>query len=102
MAVDATTQLQHYNLLIGGSNVSAATGETFDTVGPTTNEPVRAWERRVWKTSMTPTNCSRNSRNTNSRKSPEPSAAGSFEIARRTRCAILNDWRCSSSTSAMR
>jgi betaine-aldehyde dehydrogenase len=40
MAVDATTQLQHYDLIIGGQNVPAATGETFDTVSPTTNEPV--------------------------------------------------------------
>ena len=40
MAVDATTQLQHYDLIIGGENVPAASGETFDTVSPTTNEPV--------------------------------------------------------------
>src|SRR5688500_20283654 len=40
MAVDATTQLQHYDLIIGGQNVPAAAGETFDTVSPTTNEPV--------------------------------------------------------------
>jgi hypothetical protein len=52
VAVDGTSHLQHYNLLIGGANVPAATGETFDTLSPTTNEPVRAWERRVWKTSM--------------------------------------------------
>jgi acyl-CoA reductase-like NAD-dependent aldehyde dehydrogenase len=41
MAVDATTQLHHNDLLIGDENVPAATGETFDTVSPTTNEPVR-------------------------------------------------------------
>jgi betaine-aldehyde dehydrogenase len=40
MAVDVTTQLQQYHLLIGGENVPAASGETFDTVSPTTNEPV--------------------------------------------------------------
>ena len=40
MAVDATTQLQHYDLIIGGRNVPAASGETFETVSPTTNEPV--------------------------------------------------------------
>ena len=41
MAVDATTQLHHNDLLIGDENVPAATGESFDTVSPTTNEPVR-------------------------------------------------------------
>src|SRR3954470_15805496 len=40
MAVDATTHLQNYDLIIGGENVPAASGETFDTVSPTTNEPV--------------------------------------------------------------
>jgi len=40
MAVDATTQLHDYDLIIGGENVPAASGETFDTVSPTTNEPV--------------------------------------------------------------
>src|SRR5215207_336759 len=40
MAVDVTTQLQQYDLVIGGENVPAASGETFDTVSPTTNEPV--------------------------------------------------------------
>ena len=40
MAVDATTKLQPYDLLIGGENVPAASGETFDTVSPTTNEAV--------------------------------------------------------------
>ncbi|MFL6288852.1 MAG: aldehyde dehydrogenase family protein, partial [Actinomycetes bacterium] len=40
MAVDVTTQLQNYDLIIGGENVPAASGETFDTVSPTTNEPV--------------------------------------------------------------
>ena len=40
MAVDATTQLEHYDLIIGGENVPAASGETFETVSPTTNEPV--------------------------------------------------------------
>ena len=40
MTVDATTQLQHYDLIIGGENVPATSGETFDTVSPTTNEPV--------------------------------------------------------------
>src|SRR5215203_5596806 len=40
MAVDSTTQLQQYDLIIGGENAPAASGETFDTVSPTTNEPV--------------------------------------------------------------
>ncbi len=40
MAVDATTQLQHYRLIMGGENVAATTGKTLDTVSPTTNEPV--------------------------------------------------------------
>jgi aldehyde dehydrogenase (NAD+)/betaine-aldehyde dehydrogenase len=40
MAVDATTQVQSYGLLIGGDSVPAASGETFDTVSPTTNQPV--------------------------------------------------------------
>src|SRR3712207_7421127 len=34
MAVDATTQVQNYDLIIGGKNVPAASGETFDTVSP--------------------------------------------------------------------
>ena len=40
MAVDASTQLQTYSLFIGGENVPAASGETFDTVSPTTNEAI--------------------------------------------------------------
>jgi betaine-aldehyde dehydrogenase len=40
MAVDATTQLQQYDQIIDGENVPAASGETFDTVSPTTNETV--------------------------------------------------------------
>jgi hypothetical protein len=39
VAVDATTLLHHNDLVIGGE-CSVATGETFDTVSPTTNEPV--------------------------------------------------------------
>jgi acyl-CoA reductase-like NAD-dependent aldehyde dehydrogenase len=40
MAVDATTKIQDYELLIGGELVPAASGETFETVSPTTNQPV--------------------------------------------------------------
>ncbi len=40
MAVDATTQLRTYDLIIGGKHLPAASGETFDTVSTTTNEPV--------------------------------------------------------------
>jgi acyl-CoA reductase-like NAD-dependent aldehyde dehydrogenase len=40
MAVNATTQLQSYDLIINGENVPAASGETFGTVSPTSNEPV--------------------------------------------------------------
>ena len=40
MAVDATNQLQHYGLIIGGENVAATTSKTLDTVSRTTNEPV--------------------------------------------------------------
>lgn len=40
MAVDASTQLQNYDLIIGGRNVPAASGETFETVSPASNRPV--------------------------------------------------------------
>src|SRR5688572_5408849 len=40
MAVAAPTQITDYGLLIGGTSVPAASGETFDTVSPTTNQPV--------------------------------------------------------------
>jgi betaine-aldehyde dehydrogenase len=40
MAVNAPERLQDYRLLIGGQSVDAATGETFETVSPTTNRPV--------------------------------------------------------------
>jgi acyl-CoA reductase-like NAD-dependent aldehyde dehydrogenase len=38
---DATMrQLQTWNLLVGGQDVPAAGGETFETVSPTTNQPI--------------------------------------------------------------
>src|SRR5262245_33277415 len=40
MAVAAPTQIKTYDLLINGKLVPAASGETFDTVSPTTNQPV--------------------------------------------------------------
>jgi betaine-aldehyde dehydrogenase len=40
MAVQATTQVQDYELLIGGQMVPAASEETFETVSPTTNQPI--------------------------------------------------------------
>src|SRR5262245_11789521 len=40
MAVDAKTRVQNYDLLIGGNLQSAASGETFETVSPTTNKPI--------------------------------------------------------------
>jgi acyl-CoA reductase-like NAD-dependent aldehyde dehydrogenase len=40
MAVDAATQVQSYDLLIGGKLVPALSGETFETVSPTTNQPI--------------------------------------------------------------
>ena len=40
VAAGAATQLQSYDLIVGGSKVLAASGETFDSVSPTTNEPV--------------------------------------------------------------
>ncbi|HEX5500670.1 MAG TPA: aldehyde dehydrogenase family protein, partial [Thermomicrobiales bacterium] len=42
MAVSAphATGIDAYNLIIGGQDVPAASGETFDTVSPTTNQPV--------------------------------------------------------------
>ncbi len=40
MAVDASTLVQDYGLLIGGEFVPAATAETFDTVSPTTNQTI--------------------------------------------------------------
>lgn len=40
MAVDASTRVQDYGLLIGGEFVPAATAETFDTVSPTTNQVI--------------------------------------------------------------
>jgi hypothetical protein len=54
MAVDATTQLHYYNLLIGSENVPGATGEMFVTVSPTTKEPVGRMTKAVWKTSIAP------------------------------------------------
>ena len=35
-----TTQLTKYSLLIGGQSVPAASGRTFETVSPTTNQPI--------------------------------------------------------------
>jgi betaine-aldehyde dehydrogenase len=35
-----TTQLTKYSLLIGGQSVPAASGMTFETVSPTTNQPI--------------------------------------------------------------
>jgi betaine-aldehyde dehydrogenase len=40
MTVVATTQVQNYELLIGGQMAPAASGETFETVSPTTNQPI--------------------------------------------------------------
>jgi betaine-aldehyde dehydrogenase len=40
MVVEATTQIQNYELLIGGQMAPAASGETFETVSPTTNQPI--------------------------------------------------------------
>jgi acyl-CoA reductase-like NAD-dependent aldehyde dehydrogenase len=40
MAVETSQNLQTYDLLIGGKTVPAASGETFDTVSPTTNQPI--------------------------------------------------------------
>ncbi|MFN8593063.1 MAG: aldehyde dehydrogenase family protein [Thermomicrobiales bacterium] len=40
MAVDARTQVKHYDLLIAGQSVPAASGETFETVSPTTNQQI--------------------------------------------------------------
>jgi acyl-CoA reductase-like NAD-dependent aldehyde dehydrogenase len=39
-AVDASAQIRHYDLIIGGENVPVAAGETFETVSPATNAPV--------------------------------------------------------------
>ena len=40
MVVDAPRQIQEYQLIIGGKNVPAISGETFDTVSPTTNQAI--------------------------------------------------------------
>ena len=40
MAVEAATRIQNYDLLIDGKLVPAASGETFETVSPTTNQPI--------------------------------------------------------------
>src|SRR5215210_3839841 len=40
MALDSTPQLKTYDPIIGGENVPANSGDTFDTVSPTTNKPV--------------------------------------------------------------
>jgi acyl-CoA reductase-like NAD-dependent aldehyde dehydrogenase len=40
VVVDAPSQLKEYQLVIGGKSVPAVNGETFDTVSPTTNQPI--------------------------------------------------------------
>ena len=40
MAVESTAQIQSFGLFIGGESLPAATGDTFTTVSPTTNQPV--------------------------------------------------------------
>jgi acyl-CoA reductase-like NAD-dependent aldehyde dehydrogenase len=40
MAVADATQVQNYELFIGGESVPAASGETFETVSPATNRPI--------------------------------------------------------------
>jgi aldehyde dehydrogenase (NAD+)/betaine-aldehyde dehydrogenase len=45
MAVDAPAQVQEYGLLIDGKSVPAASGETFETVSPTTNQPIGVMAR---------------------------------------------------------
>jgi acyl-CoA reductase-like NAD-dependent aldehyde dehydrogenase len=40
VVVEAPSQLKDYQLVIGGKSVPAASGETFETVSPTTNKPI--------------------------------------------------------------
>src|SRR5688500_807996 len=40
MAVEIGTERREYGLLVGGETTPAASGETFETVSPTTNRPV--------------------------------------------------------------
>ena len=40
MAAGAPTQLQSYDLIVGGNKVPAASGEAFDSVSPITKEQV--------------------------------------------------------------
>lgn len=40
MAIDSPSALASYSLLIDGQSVPAASGETFETVSPTTNQPI--------------------------------------------------------------
>src|SRR5262245_64927832 len=40
MATTVATEIAEYHLLIDGESVPAASGETFETVSPTTNRPV--------------------------------------------------------------
>lgn len=40
MVVDSAQTVQDYGLIIGGEDVPAASGETFETVSPTTNRPI--------------------------------------------------------------
>ena len=40
MAIDAPAEITSYSLLIDGRSVPALSGETFDTVSPTTNRPI--------------------------------------------------------------
>jgi betaine-aldehyde dehydrogenase len=40
MAVEIATERASYDLIVGGESVPAASGETFETVSPTTNRPI--------------------------------------------------------------
>jgi len=40
VATTAPDTLKTYSLLIGGKSVPSSSGKTFDTVSPTTNQPI--------------------------------------------------------------